>query len=582
MTQSTITGSYLKNLNSSNQGGGIYSSGPVTVMESQIEGSTLINRSGVNQGGAIYALGLLTVTDSTLTSSSLTTRSSVNEGGGIYATGDLTVTNSTVSNNSLTGKRESTNRGGGIWSAGGTGTLTGSTVTGNTVKGTRLSTNQGGGLYEGALTLTHSLIAGNYTSGGRQAVNRGAEIFGGSISSGDSPNLLGHAGVSSSTAFEDFTPSSTDIDATSGRENLPLTTILNPTLANNGGPTLTHNLVSGSVAIDAAGTCGLTEDQRGAPRAADDCDIGAVEWTVGPVASVGSVPSPVSTDTMATLDGSESFDQDGGALTYAWEITEQPSASNADLSSTTTPAPTITPDVGGDYTIELVVTDQNDQDSQPGSETFSAIDGPTDPGNSMVEANPTTVHPDGSTEATMTVTLIDSQNAPVVGHTVALTQTGSSIILPAATHGPSNVNGQVLFTVTNNTEELVTYTATDITDPNPANHVQVTDTADVDFNVSYLLEVTLAGDGTGVVSSQPSGIICPSMCEAVYVAGTVVTLVATAVSTSMVRSTSLPPAVSIPYSVPSPSTAHALTLRPPDSCSTRGCSPGRTAHTVPR
>jgi len=50
-------------------------------------------------------------------------------------------------------------------------------------------------------------------------------------------------------------------------------------LADNGGPTLTHMLLSGSPAID-AGQCinGVTTDQRGLPRfQGTACDIGAVE-----------------------------------------------------------------------------------------------------------------------------------------------------------------------------------------------------------------------------------------------------------------------------------------------------------------
>jgi len=57
-------------------------------------------------------------------------------------------------------------------------------------------------------------------------------------------------------------------------------------LKDNGGPTLTHALLEGSPAIDAAGsTCGLGRDQRGMPRPIDGnsdatsaCDIGAVEY----------------------------------------------------------------------------------------------------------------------------------------------------------------------------------------------------------------------------------------------------------------------------------------------------------------
>ena len=53
-------------------------------------------------------------------------------------------------------------------------------------------------------------------------------------------------------------------------------------LAANGGPTLTHALEPGSVAIDAAGNCvtdfGISTDQRGVARPQGTaCDIGAYE-----------------------------------------------------------------------------------------------------------------------------------------------------------------------------------------------------------------------------------------------------------------------------------------------------------------
>ena len=49
-------------------------------------------------------------------------------------------------------------------------------------------------------------------------------------------------------------------------------------LADNGGPTDTHGLLEGSVAIDQipAVDCGVDEDQRGFPRDSM-CDVGAFE-----------------------------------------------------------------------------------------------------------------------------------------------------------------------------------------------------------------------------------------------------------------------------------------------------------------
>jgi hypothetical protein len=52
-------------------------------------------------------------------------------------------------------------------------------------------------------------------------------------------------------------------------------------LADNGGPTLTHALLPWSVAIDAAGECGLETDQRGYPRDDGQCDSGSFEFQAG-------------------------------------------------------------------------------------------------------------------------------------------------------------------------------------------------------------------------------------------------------------------------------------------------------------
>jgi len=84
---------------------------------------------------------------------------------------------------------------------------------------------------------------------------------------------------------------------------------LDPNLADNGGPTLTHALLPGSPAIDAAGDCGLTIDQRGFGRVDGSCDSGAYEAGAvdsGPVlALTGSCPGPVALDlTAATPEGS--------------------------------------------------------------------------------------------------------------------------------------------------------------------------------------------------------------------------------------------------------------------------------------
>lgn len=103
----------------------------------------------------------------------------------------------------------------------------------------------------------------------------------------DDFNLFGHSGETNADAFDGFTPGASDIVATlDGTLPTALSDILDTTLANNGGPTQTNALVSGSPAIDQAPqldceppspTNGV--DQRGAARNfGGACDVGAYEF----------------------------------------------------------------------------------------------------------------------------------------------------------------------------------------------------------------------------------------------------------------------------------------------------------------
>jgi hypothetical protein len=57
---------------------------------------------------------------------------------------------------------------------------------------------------------------------------------------------------------------------------------LDPALADNGGPTRTHALLSGSSPIDGDGNCGLPQDQRGFSRSDGACDSGSFEFGAAP------------------------------------------------------------------------------------------------------------------------------------------------------------------------------------------------------------------------------------------------------------------------------------------------------------
>ncbi|MBI3248893.1 MAG: hypothetical protein HYZ50_20520 [Deltaproteobacteria bacterium] len=134
----------------------------------------------------------------------------------------------------------------------------------------------------GTVELHRSLIAGNI------AATAGDEIWWFNANGGsflvDDANLFGHSVESTADALYNVSAGVSDILATSdGAAPTALTDMLDTTLADNGGPTLTHNLVAGSPAIDAAGACGLATDQHGVVRPQGSaCDIGAVEFGAQP------------------------------------------------------------------------------------------------------------------------------------------------------------------------------------------------------------------------------------------------------------------------------------------------------------
>jgi hypothetical protein len=216
------------------EGGGISNGGTLTLTHSTVSGN-FSDVGGISNGGT------LTLTHSTVSGNR------GGYGGGIFNYGTLTLTNSTLSGNTAV-------FGGAIFIGGGTGgtaTLTNCTVSGN-------SAEDGGAFWGGTVTLTNTLVDGECG---------GATSGGGNL---ESPR---------DTCGFDQPTDQVNISA----EDLKL-----GPLADNGGPTMTHALGTGSVAIDQIpeGDCvdadgqPLTTDQRGEPRPETGgtlCDVGAFE-----------------------------------------------------------------------------------------------------------------------------------------------------------------------------------------------------------------------------------------------------------------------------------------------------------------
>ncbi|MCB1568370.1 MAG: IPTL-CTERM sorting domain-containing protein, partial [Xanthomonadales bacterium] len=231
-------------------------------------------------------------------------------GGGVYSGTTVSILRSTVAGNDAAGYYYGA-WGGGVYARGGAGT---NSIVASTISGNSAETNGGGFTAGSALTLANATISGNTSSayaGGGSLFDAPAAISNSTITANESETVGGVmltnasvATLNSAILFGNIetTPSSYGNDignvgtatiAGSSANNLIGSTtmavpggtlsvdpLLGP-LANNGGPTFTHALTSGSPAIDTGNNvAGLTTDQRGTgfPRVvAAAADIGAFE-----------------------------------------------------------------------------------------------------------------------------------------------------------------------------------------------------------------------------------------------------------------------------------------------------------------
>jgi hypothetical protein len=280
------------------EGGGISNEGGMNIKNSIVSGNT----TNVGGGGGIMNQGALMINNSTVSNNTSfdSVGGGVNNpnGGGIsnvFVGTILFLNNSTVSGNTSTCVYGFCG-GGGIYLGDFTAaTLNNSTVSGNTV------TLNGGGIFNSYSTLNlNSSTISNNNAGAGGGVSNGEPLFGVSggtlmirntiivsntvwSASPDCRYVISTAGYNliGNNSGCTFSASTGDLVGTSAS---PINPRLTP-LQNNGGPTLTHALLSGSPAINAGNPSGCTDnlgnplntDQRGASRVGR-CDIGAFEY----------------------------------------------------------------------------------------------------------------------------------------------------------------------------------------------------------------------------------------------------------------------------------------------------------------
>jgi hypothetical protein len=270
----------------SNDGGGILNNGTLTLTDTVLSANSAPGTAN-GLGGGILNNGTLTINKSTLSGNS------ARLGGGIANNvGTLTITDSTLSTNSVNGTGAS---GGGVLNLGGTLRITNCTLSGNSAAGN--SAGAGGGIANappGTANISFTTLSGNSADFGGGIINSGSfqvatlniknSIVANSTSGGDCENNAGTWNASGQNFTTNGTcPGFTQVTA--------LQLNLGP-LANNGGPTFTHALLPGSVAIDAVTDCTdlsampapVNTDQRGLARPKDGdgngsalCDAGAFE-----------------------------------------------------------------------------------------------------------------------------------------------------------------------------------------------------------------------------------------------------------------------------------------------------------------
>ena len=250
---------------------------------------TLIGSVVSNNTANLVAGGIHASESSVQLTSTTISENSANDSGGIFLIGDsgqLVTTDSTISGNTA-----NFNGGGISFLNGADGTITDSTISGNT------TTSGAGGIFSNSSFLTSTVTLTNVTISENRAQTSGGGVFssgvvntivGNTIIAGNtadtSPDVSGTFTSNGNNLIGDGTGSTGFSAVTNdqvGTTGSPIVPLLGP-LMNNGGPTETMALLSGSPAID-AGKNSLntnTYDQRGNPFlrvVGGVIDIGAFE-----------------------------------------------------------------------------------------------------------------------------------------------------------------------------------------------------------------------------------------------------------------------------------------------------------------
>jgi CSLREA domain-containing protein len=296
LTRITLCDGRAEPATGSGMGGGIYNmgDGAVTITQSRLQNNVAIGSIGY--GGGIFNTGTssqIHLIDSSISASRATGSSGY--GGAILNTsgGSVQIEGSLISYNWVEETGGSAIAGG-ICNIGSTMSITNSTISGNTAQ------DSGGGVYNSSATLTMQYVTLSHNTADSDADGGGEG--GGIYNTGGTVNLqntiiAANSDASPGTQYADCAGGLNSQDynliedttgCTIGGTTAHNITGQSPNLgavSDNGGPTPTRALLTGSPAID-AGLCvaSISVDQRGRfrPGIGDShCDMGAYEANAG-------------------------------------------------------------------------------------------------------------------------------------------------------------------------------------------------------------------------------------------------------------------------------------------------------------
>ncbi len=298
----------------------------------QITNSVFSGNTAADRGGAVGSYnGSITIENCTLENNNADMGAAI---GQYQSTGSLTVTNCTISNN------QSADIGGGIYWYDGNVNIKNSTLSGNS------ATNQGGAYSDGTANNTINInsctiVNNSATNGGginlrTATVNmKNTILANNTASTGANLNTSGSGSLNS----QGYNLCNGVLASLTGTGDIQSGTLNIGTLANNGGSTKTHALLTGSAAINAIPEGGNSyngvypTDQRGYSRpCGTNADIGAFELIAAPTSQATDVTFSNLTAASATISWTRG---DGANCAVFMAATSSGTASPVDNSTYT-------------------------------------------------------------------------------------------------------------------------------------------------------------------------------------------------------------------------------------------------------